>query len=133
MGTKLQIFFIAFALVFLAVVVRYLVVKKFNLKYALVWLLTSAVLLVLAVFPGVAIFIAELVGIQTPVNAVFLFAILLAFIIILTLTAIVSHLNKRIWRLTQMQAILERRVRSLEKKNGEESDTVSEGAEKDVK
>ena len=133
MGTKLQIFFIAFALVFLAVVVRYLVVKKFNLKYALVWLLTSAVLLVLAVFPGVAIFIAELVGIQTPVNAVFLFAILLAFIIILTLTAIVSHLNKRIWRLTQMQAILERRVRSLETKNEEESDTVSEGAEKDVK
>ena len=132
MDIKLQIFFIAFALVFLAIVVRYLVVKKLNLKYALVWLLTSLVLLVLAVFPKLAIWTAELVGIQTPVNAVFLFAILLAFVIILTLTAIVSHLNKRIWRLTQMQAILERRVRALEGED-EAADSVGpENVENDV-
>ena len=126
MDIKLQIFFIAFALVFLAIVVRYLVVKKFNLKYALVWLLTSLVLLVLSVFPDFAIWVAGLVGIQTPVNAVFLFAILLSFIIILTLTAIVSHLNKRIWRLTQMHAILERRVRALEEKNASDEEKDGE-------
>ena len=114
MDLKLQIFFIAFALVFLFVVLRYLVIKKLNLKYALVWLLTVTVLLVLAVFPKLVIWAGGIVGIVTPVNAVFLFAILFAFIIIFTLTAIVSHLNKRIYRLTQMQAILERRVRELE-------------------
>ena len=117
MDIKLQIFFIAFALVFLAIVLRYLIVKKLNLKYALVWLLTSLVLLLIAVFPNFAIWTASLVGIQLPVNAVFLFAILFTFIIILTLTAIVSHLNVRVWRLTQMHAILEKRVRELEGKN----------------
>lgn len=117
MDIKLQIFFIAFALVFLAIVLRYLIVKKLNLKYALVWLLTSLVLLLIAVFPNFAIWTAGLVGIQLPVNAVFLFAILFAFIIILTLTAIVSHLNVRVWRLTQMHSILEKRVRELEGKS----------------
>ena len=126
MDVKLQIFFIAFALVFLAIVLRYLVVKKLNLKYALVWLLTSLVLLLIAVFPDFAIWTAGLVGIQLPVNAVFLFAILFAFIIILTLTAIVSHLNVRVWRLTQIHAILEKRVRELE---GKGSDSVSDLAE----
>lgn len=125
MDVKLQIFFIAFALVFLAIVLRYLIVKKLNLKYALVWLLTSLVLLLIAVFPKFAIWTAGLVGIQLPVNAVFLFAILFAFIIILTLTAIVSHLNVRVWRLTQMHAILEKRVRELEEeKTSCESDFV---------
>ncbi len=114
MNLTLQIFFISFALVFLAIVIRYLVIKKLNLKYALVWLLTALVLLVLAIFPKLAIWTAELIGIKDPTNAVFLFAILLAFIIILTLTAIVSHMNKRIYRITQMQAILEGRVRKLE-------------------
>ncbi|MBR2465398.1 MAG: DUF2304 domain-containing protein [Clostridia bacterium] len=119
MDLKLQIFFIAFALVFLTVVLRYLVIKKFNLKYALVWLLTATVLLVLAIFPKLAIWAAGLIGIQLPVNAIFLFAILFAFIIILTLTAIVSHMNKRVYRITQMQAILEKRVRELEEKIAE--------------
>lgn len=122
MDLRLRIFFIAFALVFLAVVLRYLIIKKLNLKYALVWLLTSLVLLLLAIFPNVAIFAAGFVGIELPVNAVFMFAILLAFIIILTLTAIVSHLNKRIYRLTQMQAILEHRVRMLEEKDRREGE-----------
>lgn len=122
MDIKLQIFFIAFAVLFLVMVLRYLVIKKLNLKYALVWLLTSTVLLVLAVFPNFAIWAAGLVGIQLPVNAVFLFAILFAFIIIFTLTAIVSHLNKRVWRLTQTQAILERRLRLLEEQNEKSCD-----------
>ena len=114
MSLTLQIFFIAFALVFLGIVIRYLVIKKLNLKYALVWLLTAIILLVIAIFPGIATWTAQLVGIQTTVNAVFLFAILLAFVIILTLTAIVSHMNKRVYRITQMQAILEHRVKTLE-------------------
>ena len=44
----------------------------------------------------------------------FFFAILFLFLIVLTLTAIVSHMNNRVYRLTQMQAILEKRVRELE-------------------
>ena len=54
-------------------------------------------------------------GIAAPVNTVFLFAGMFSLIIILSLTMIVSHLNNRIYRIVQTQAILEKRVRDLEK------------------
>ncbi len=123
---KLRIFLVVFALIFFAIVLRYLVIKKFNLKYALVWMLTSAVLLVLAIFPELVVLTAELVGVELAANAVFLFAILFAFIIIFTLTAIVSHLNKRVYRLTQMQAMLEHRVRELEEKIADKEEKSGE-------
>jgi hypothetical protein len=74
------------------------------------------VLLVLAIFPELVTVIGNLIGIETPVNTVYLFAILFELLIIFTLTAIVSHINVRIYSLTQKQAILEKRVRELEEK-----------------
>ncbi len=131
MDIKLRIFLVAFALIFFAVVLRYLIIKKFNLKYALVWMLTSAVLLIIAVFPEIVVWTARLVGVDLAVNAVFLFAILFAFIIIFTLTAIVSHLNKQVYRIAQMQAVLEYRVRELEQKL-EKSEEIKADNQKNI-
>lgn len=114
MNLSLQIFFICFALFFLVVILYYLVRKKLNLRYTLVWLLTVVALLVLSIFPVIVNKISDLLGIIAPVNTVFIFAILFMLIIILTLTAIVSHMNSRVYRLTQTQALLEKRVRELE-------------------
>ncbi len=116
MGWPLQIFFICFALFFLFVILYYLVRKKLNLRYTLVWLITVVVLLVLAIFPIIVEKLADWLGFIAPINAVFIFAILFMLIIILTLTAIVSHMNSRVYRLTQTQALLEKRVRELEAK-----------------
>ena len=117
MDLKLQIFFICFALFFLFILLYYLVRKKLNLRYTLVWLITVTVLLVLAIFPVIVEKIGGLIGIVAPVNTVFLFAILFMLMIILTLTAIVSHMNTRVYRLTQTQALLEKRIRELEAKS----------------
>ncbi|MBQ9750830.1 MAG: DUF2304 domain-containing protein [Clostridia bacterium] len=111
---SLRLFLIASILVFLFVIVRYLTKKKLNLRYTLVWLATVVVLLILLIFPVIVKKVASLIGISTPVNAVFLFAGMFILLIVLTLTAIVSHMNSRIYKLTQMQAILEKRVRELE-------------------
>ena len=116
MDLKLQIFFIAFALFFLFILLYYLVRKKLNLRYTLVWLITVTVLLILSIFPVIVEKIGNLIGIVAPVNTVFLFAILFMLIIILTLTGIVSHMNSRVYRLTQTQALLEKRIRDLESK-----------------
>jgi len=122
MDLKLQIFFICFALFFLFILLYYLVRKKLNLRYTLVWLITVTVLLVLAIFPVIVEKIGGLIGIIAPVNTVFLFAILFMLIIILTLTAIVSHMNTRVYRLTQTQALLEKRIRELESKAKDEKE-----------
>ena len=116
MNLTLRIFFIISIVIFLAFILRYLVKKKLNLKYTLVWLATVFAMLIVVIFPSVIEYISALVGIVSTVNAVFLFAGMFTILIVLTLTAIVSHMNNRVYRLTQTQALLEKRVRELEVK-----------------
>ena len=114
MNTVLHIFLIVVVVIFTLVIIRYLTKRRLNLKYSLVWLAACFVMLVLAIFPSLVEKIGNLIGIATVTSTVFLFAVMFMLVIILTLTMIVSNLNNRIYRLTQMQAILEKRVRELE-------------------
>lgn len=119
MNLTLRIFFIAAIILFLCFILRYLSKNRLNLKYSLVWLATAAGLLILAIFPGLVDRIGALVGIISPVNTVFVFALMFILAIVLTLTMIVSHTTSRIYRLTQTIAVLEKRVRELEDKKSE--------------
>lgn len=110
----LQLSLIVCSVIFLAVIVHFLAKKRLNLRYSLVWLGAGLGMLAIAVFPQIVKVVGGLIGIDTPVNTVFLFAGMFMLLIIFTLTIIVSHMNNRIYRLTQMQAILEKRVRELE-------------------
>ena len=82
MSPVLQIFMIAFVALFIAAIVRYLVMKKLNLKYTLVWLGAAVFMLIIAIFPQIITFVTRLVGIQVESNAVFFFAILFLFLIV---------------------------------------------------
>lgn len=117
MNIVLQIFMIVAVVLFTLIIIRYLTKKRLNLKYSLAWLAACLVMLVLAIFPQLVEKLGALVGIATVTSTVFVFAIMFMLVIILTLTMIVSHMNNRIYRLTQMQALLEKRVRELEEKN----------------
>lgn len=116
MSIVLQIFLIVSVLIFLSIIIYYLAKKRLNLKYSLTWLATGIGMLILSVFPHLVDLIGGLVGIAAPVNTVFLFAGMFVILIVFTLTIIVSHMNNRIYKLTQMQAILEKRIRELESK-----------------
>ncbi len=126
MNIVLQIFLIVGVLIFLAIIVYYLAKKKLNLKYSLTWLAAGVGMLILAIFPQLVDMIGALVGIAAPVNTVFLFGGIFMLLIIFTLTMIVSHMNKRIYRLTQTQAILEKRVRELESTERKEEHNSAE-------
>lgn len=114
MNPVLYISLIITVIIFNAIIIHYLAKNKLNLKYSLVWLAAGVGMLILAVFPDIVTVIGTLIGIATPVNTVFLFAGMFMIIIIFTLTIIVSHMNKRIYRMVQEQALLEKRVRELE-------------------
>ncbi|MGL5041790.1 MAG: DUF2304 domain-containing protein [Culicoidibacterales bacterium] len=74
------------------------------------WLIFIFSLLILAIFPGIATKIAQLIGVQTVVVAVFLAVIF--FLILLTLSAFfrISILNRRFIQLTQKIAIMEEKI-----------------------
>ena len=121
MNTVLHIFLIVVVAIFTLTIIWYLTKRRLNLKYSLAWLAACFVMLVLSIFPSLVEKIGHLIGIATVTSTVFLFAVMFMLVIIFTLTMIVSHMNNRIYRLTQMQAILEKRVRDLEAQNAEEN------------
>ena len=59
-----------------------------------------------------------LLGIAVPVNALFAIALFCTLIILMSLTAILSHHNTCLLRLIQENAMLEQRVRELEARLG---------------
>ena len=117
MNTDLQIFLIISILLFLAVIIKFLTKKSLNLKYTLTWLFSGFFMLIISIFPEIIDFVGAIVGIVAPVNTVFLFAGMFSLLIIFTLTIIVSHMNNKIYRMVQVQAMLEKRIRDLENNN----------------
>jgi len=121
-SNKLQVsMLIAVGLYFL-IVFRLLKRKSLNLKYTLLWLLSGVIMLVLAVFPQILGLMAALVGIYAPTNALFALMFFCVIIILMSLTAIVSKLNEKSKQVVQALALLEKRVRDLEKEKGKSSE-----------
>ena len=99
---------------FLLLVLLLLRQGRLNLRYTLAWLFSCLAMFLLLLFPKVSEGIASLLGIVEAVNAVFLLQGFMVMLILLSLTAVVSHLNSKSTVLTQQIAILEERLRRLE-------------------
>ncbi len=115
MSKTLQVFMLLAVALYFALLVFFLRRRRINLKYSLLWLFFGIVMLLLALFPRILDWAAEKVGIVTPVNALFAITLFCIIIILMSLTAIVSRLNNQLVQLAQANALLEQRVRELEK------------------
>jgi hypothetical protein len=76
-------------------------------RYALLWLLSAAVLLLLAAWTGLLERVADMAGIETPSNA--LFAVGFAFVLVLLL-----HFSLAISRLSDESKVLAQQVARLD-------------------
>ena len=114
MSKTLQIFMLAAVAIYFALLIYFLRRKRIILKYSLLWMFSGFVMLLLAVFPKILDWAAKIVGIASPVNALFAIALFCVIIILMSLTAIVSRLNDQLLQLAQSNALLEKRVRDLE-------------------
>ena len=103
------------------VILYFLKQKALNLKYTLLWLVAGAVMGILVVVPELLTRTIRLFGIQDNMNGLFLFCIGFIVLILLSLTSIASRQNRKLRTLTQELAILDKRVRDLEK-DGREYD-----------
>ena len=102
-----QIFVALIVVVFLMYVVSKLRKEQIEFKYALVWLVSGFIILLLAVFPGILTWLASSLGIGLPLNLVFFLGIIINLIISFALTVTYSKLKNMIYRVTQMNAILD--------------------------
>ena len=101
--------------VYFLLILHFMKKKMLSLQYALLWLFSGFAMGILVLFPGLLDAFVKAVGIETPMYGLFVFAIFFILIIAMSLTAIVSKQTERIKDLAQDNAVLEKRVRELEK------------------
>ena len=74
-------------------------------------------MLVVVIFPIIMEEITRILGIVDVTNALFALMLFFVLIILMSITGIVSKMNERNRKLIQECALLEKRVRELEKNN----------------
>jgi hypothetical protein len=122
--TKLQIVAIAASGTLVLVVFELLRRRRLIERYALLWLFSSLVLLLLSVWTGLLEIVSKAVGIAYPPNA--LFAIAFAFVLLLLMhfSLAISRLSGETKVLAQKVARLDKDVRGLSEAENARSEEV---------
>ena len=108
LGTRVQIFAIVGSALLFVFVLELLRRRRLSEPYAILWLLASVVLLVLAVWDDLLENLADLVGIATPANALFVVGFGFVLVLLLSFSTVVSRLTRENKLLAQEVARLNR-------------------------
>lgn len=111
----LRVVLIVAIIVYFIMILIFLKNKTLELRYTLLWMFAGVILAVLVIWPELLSRLVRLVGIQSNMNGLFIMAIAFIVMIMMSLTSIVSRQTNKIRHLIQEIAILEKRVRELEK------------------
>lgn len=114
MDPILRIILIIGAFVYLFIILWMLKKGKLNVQYSIIWLASAGVFLLIAFFPFIIYKLVNVFHIEMPVNLVFLVIFAFVLLLLLSLSIIVTGFSSRIRKLSQTQALLEKRVRELE-------------------
>jgi hypothetical protein len=88
---------------------------KLRERHAIWWLLGGLLGLIIGIFPSVLEWVASLLGVEVPTNLVFFVSIGLLFLVFIQQSAELTLLEARSRATAESQALLEIRVRELEK------------------
>jgi hypothetical protein len=98
------------AIVLLVVIFELIRSRRLQERYALLWLLTGIVLLVLALWRGALGTFADAVGIHYPPSALFVIASGFILVVLLHYSTVISDLSEKNTTLAQRLALLEKRL-----------------------
>lgn len=126
-----NVFFLILAILVFIMVFAQVRNQKMKEKYAALWLVISAVIIVVAVFPGLLTALAAATGVVVPVNLLFLLAIIMLIGICLHLTLEASKLSDETRALAEEVAILRATIEqgsagAVAERQRERSDTTEE-------
>lgn len=83
---------------------------KLQLSYSILWLATGVSFIILSLFPTFLEYVAKILQIETPVNALFLIIIFFLILIIFTLTIVISKLKMQLTSVSQAVGLLQEEV-----------------------
>jgi len=85
--------------------------RRIREKYAAVWIVLTLAVVVIGVFPELAFWLSDLVGVQSPANLVFALALLVLLAVCIQLSTEVSALEEETRTLAEEIALLRLEVR----------------------
>ncbi len=96
---------------FLLVIFELIRSRRLQERYALLWLVTGAVILLLSVWRDALRLVAEQIGIAYPPSALFVLGFFFILVVLLHYSTVISELSERNVRLAQDIALVEERLR----------------------
>ena len=126
---KLQWFALIAGILFMIMMIELIRKNRVTLKYALLWLFSGIVMILLALFPQIPVWLAGVIGVYDPVNALFAIMLFCGLVLMISFSVIMSGNKKAIVRLTQAVSLLENRLRELEKTQKPVPENQTEGKE----
>ncbi|MGN8245650.1 DUF2304 domain-containing protein [Cellulomonas soli] len=108
------LFALAGALVTLVFILQLLRRRRLREKYAGTWLVVSLAIIVLAAFPGLAVRLADLVGVETPSNLLFAASLIVLLLVSVQLSTETSTLEEETRTIAEHVAMLDERLGRLE-------------------
>lgn len=115
MSNSLRIGLLLASFIALVSVILTITKKRLNIKYSIVWILWALFSLLLAIFPKPFYELSKFIGIELPVNAIFLIMIGLLYALTFYSYLMLSKHNDEIVQLTYEVSILKREIEELKK------------------
>lgn len=97
---------IGLSLLSLTMIVVLLRRRRIREKYVGIWLALGSAVIVFAVFPGAAVWLARVLGVQTPANLLFAAAIVVLLAVCVQLSVELSSTEEKVRTLTEEIALL---------------------------
>ncbi|HET6449296.1 MAG TPA: DUF2304 domain-containing protein [Conexibacter sp.] len=119
---RIQLVSTTAAVLLLLVVLELVRRRRLLERYALLWLFAATVVLVLALWRGALVKLANLFGIVEPPNALFFIALAFILLLLLHFSAALSRLSDQSKVLAQRVALLDTRLQALQRSTTGERD-----------
>ena len=116
MNPGVRFFIIILSFVVLAVVINFIRKKKLRVDYAILWVITGLVLIILPLINNYLDRFAYSIGVYYPPALIYVFAILFIIMILLDFSIRISKLSEQNKNLIQDLGILREKVKEMEKK-----------------
>ena len=122
MEARIQLLAIVASGILLLIVLELVRRRRLLERYALLWLLSGVVLLILSTVRGLLEDAARVIGVEYPPSALFFIAFAFVLLLLLHFSVAVSRLADQSKVLAQRLALLEKRVRDVEALEEEPAD-----------
>lgn len=105
MGIVLRVILIVSAILLFLYMIKKIRQAKMKIEHTIFWLLFSAILIIIGIFPQIVYVVSKWIGFQSPVNMVFLMIIFILIVKSFLATLEISHLENKVDSLVQQIAV----------------------------